>query len=250
MLTVITGPPCSGKSTEARKRAQPGDIVIDYDLIAQALGSPTPYDPPDPIRWVAIAARRAAVNAAIAQHHQGATVWIVHTRIPAADLQRYRQAGAHIVTLTADPATLHARADAERPTRWHKLIDEWRPEADPRPARSAAPRDNRRSTRPYKRWRRAVLARSTVCWICGHGGADSADHITPLALGGALLDPDNGAPAHHEPCPTCGRRCNAARGTLPGRGEDTHSDPRSGRAGQAPPSVTHLKPAPITSVAW
>lgn len=256
MLTVITGPPCSGKSTYAREQLKPGDILIDFDTLAQALGSPTPHDHPDHIRWVAIAARRAAVNSAIIQHHKGATVWVVHTRIPRKDMQRYVDAGAEIVTLHADRDELHARATAERPADWHRLIDEWQAEADPRPAKPGwqPGADTRRGRwgRPWRRVRASVLAASTICWICGHDGSDSVDHITALALGGAPLDPDNLAPAHHRPCPTCRRQCNQARGARPGRGY-TDSDGTAGRAGGAgppSPSATPTSPRPITSPEW
>lgn len=245
MLTVVTGPPCSGKSTYVREHAKPGDIVIDFDVLARALGSPTPYDPPAPILWTAMAARNAAVNAAIRQHQRGATAWIIHTRIPHGDRERYERDGAHIVTLNADPQVLHARADEGRPAIWHQLIDQWTPDAPPRPAavRVAAPPDNRRKGRPYRRWRTAVLARSTICWICGHDGADSADHLVPLARGGALLDPDNGAPAHHAPCPTCSRRCNTARGD--GTRTATNHAASSASAAHAGPA-----PTPIAAPTW
>jgi predicted kinase len=235
VLTVITGPPCSGKSTYAREHAEPGDILIDYDLMAQALGSTSPHDHPDPVRWVTIAARRAAIGAAIAQHRQGATVWIVQTRIAADEMGKYRDAGAEIVTLTADAEVLHARASAERPARWHQLIDEWHPEAPARQSRAtnrhpdANTRRGRRG-RPWRRARQQVLAASRTCWICGHGGADSADHVTPLVDGGDALDPDNLAPAHYRPCPTCGRRCNTAKGRRPGRAPA----PTQGEGGQSP----------------
>ena len=71
-------------------------------------------------------------------------------------------------------------------------------------------------------WRKAraqVLRASTTCWLCGHDGADSADHLIPravcLATGqeGLLNAVSNLAPAHHQPCPTCGQRCNRKRGT-------------------------------------
>lgn len=246
MLTVITGPPCSGKSTEAMRRhrdAGRGSILIDYDLIAQALGSTDPHNHPDPVRWVTIAARRAAIDAAIRQHQAGATVWIVQTRISATDTQRYRAAGAQIITLAEDQAELHRRATAERPADWHRLIDQWTPEAPPRGRKrtreatlDADPTYRRgRRGRPYRRWRAAILARSTTCWICGHPGADSADHVEPLvdivARGGDPLDPDNGAPAHHAPCPTCGRRCNPSRGATSGRG-DTQRDTTHGDRGR------------------
>lgn len=61
--------------------------------------------------------------------------------------------------------------------------------------------------RPWRRARAAVLARSTLCWLCGHGGADSVDHVIPRSRGGSLLDPSNLRPAH--------LRCNIQRGNKP-----------------------------------
>lgn len=130
MLTVVTGPPCSGKSTHVREHAKPGDIIVDFDLLAQALGSPDTHDHPDPIRYVTAAVRRTAVDAAIRQHQQGATVWVIETHI-GRRVQAYEQANATIITLSADNAELHRRANAERPRRWHKLIDEWSPRGAP-----------------------------------------------------------------------------------------------------------------------
>lgn len=166
---MVTGPPCSGKSTYVREHARPGHIVIDFDLIAQALGSPTPHDHPDPVRRAAMAARRAAIAEAIAVHHR-TTVWIVQTRIPARDLDRYTQAGAHIVTLDADAAELHRRASAERPDLWHQLIDEWAPPGvDPSPRGAPARGSGSKgwaggSTRAHRRARADVLARDG--WRC------------------------------------------------------------------------------------
>jgi hypothetical protein len=61
----------------------------------------------------------------------------------------------------------------------------------------------------YRKIRAALLAESDTCHWCGHGGADAADHLIPVARGGATLDPDNLAPIHGvNGCPTCGRKCN------------------------------------------
>lgn len=61
-----------------------------------------------------------------------------------------------------------------------------------------------RHGRPWRRIRAQVLATSTQCWICGHPGADTVDHIIPLSLGGDPLDIANLRPAHHS--------CNSRRG--------------------------------------
>jgi 5-methylcytosine-specific restriction endonuclease McrA len=234
VLTVITGPPCSGKSTYLTRHAAPGDILIDFDVIARAIGSPSLFDHPDPIRWVTIAARRAAIEAALRQHDRGARVWIVQTSISRPDMRRYVDAGAEIVTLSADKETLRARARAERPARWLELIEAWRPTPAPRGRRpSGRPLakvvhreayNAGRSSREYRRLRAEILAAAPVCWLCGHDGADAIDHVRPLSRGGSPTDPANLRPAHGDRgCPTCRRKCNASKGAGPGVSGDTHS---------------------------
>lgn len=39
-VRVVTGPPCSGKSTYVDEHANRGDLVIDLDRIAYAVGYP------------------------------------------------------------------------------------------------------------------------------------------------------------------------------------------------------------------
>lgn len=51
-----------------------------------------------------------------------------------------------------------------------------------------------------RRWARLVayvLNESRVCWLCGHGGADTADHVLPVATHPHLAwDVRNLKPAH------------------------------------------------------
>ena len=78
----------------------------------------------------------------------------------------------------------------------------------------------RMSGRKRQERNRRILAASDVCHICGHPGSDSVDHVKALARAAdeaeALrldTDPSNLRPAHHDvPCPTCGERCNRAKG--------------------------------------
>lgn len=37
MITIVTGPPCSGKSTYVESVRKPGDFVWDYDQVARTL---------------------------------------------------------------------------------------------------------------------------------------------------------------------------------------------------------------------
>jgi hypothetical protein len=127
MLTVVTGPPCSGKSTYVRTHAVGGDIVIDFDELAVALGSPVRHGHAPAIVAVTRVARSAAIGAALRAHGQGSRVWIVDTIITPRSAQMYEDAGAEIVTLSVAQDELHRRAHAERPKLWHKLINEWRP---------------------------------------------------------------------------------------------------------------------------
>lgn len=56
----------------------------------------------------------------------------------------------------------------------------------------------------------------TLCHICGHEGATTADHLIPLAVWPEQpLDPKLSRPAHGtgNPCPTCDRLCNQEKGT-------------------------------------
>ena len=57
----------------------------------------------------------------------------------------------------------------------------------------------------WRALRPAILARDGyVCQLCGLPGADSVDHIIPMAQGGDRLDPSNLRAAH--------RSCNSAAG--------------------------------------
>ncbi|WP_203025215.1 MULTISPECIES: HNH endonuclease [unclassified Frankia] len=70
--------------------------------------------------------------------------------------------------------------------------------------------------RRYRNARAQVLAESDTCHLCGHAGADAADHLVPRSRGGAVDDPNNLAPIHGVAgCPTCGRKCNSERGAKP-----------------------------------
>jgi hypothetical protein len=126
MLTVVTGPPCSGKTTYVRQHALPGDVVVDFDALAQALGSLVEHGHGDAHWKVAIEARDAAIKAAVTLAAKGARAWIIDSRPTQAKRAWYTRHGARMVDLGADAAELHRRADtAGRPQSWHTRIDQF-----------------------------------------------------------------------------------------------------------------------------
>ena len=64
-----------------------------------------------------------------------------------------------------------------------------------------------------KKQARILAAHSGICHLCGHPDARTVDHITPWAEWThptlSVHDASNLAPAHGDPCPTCGRECHS-----------------------------------------
>lgn len=63
------------------------------------------------------------------------------------------------------------------------------------------------SGRAWRELRDRILRDSDICHICGQPGADSVDHLVPVARGGTN-DRSNLRPAHHN----AGPRCNRVKG--------------------------------------
>lgn len=75
-VTLVTGPPCGGKTTWVRQHASPGDHIVDHDLIAtRVLGSPRAWRHPKGIRDQAEQIVHQHINA-IAQADD-ITAWII-----------------------------------------------------------------------------------------------------------------------------------------------------------------------------
>lgn len=149
MLFVVIGPPAAGKSTWVNERATPGDIVVDYDRIANALTSihATPHGHKRPLASVAFRAREAAISEAL-RHVKDHDVYIIHSVPKPQAMERYSKHGAEVVTLDPGREVVEARCRSERPEnymdgvkRWYREAPRLRPRAAPAPLpSSAAPR--------------------------------------------------------------------------------------------------------------
>lgn len=134
---VVTGPPAGGKSTWVRERAQPGDVTIDYDTLAQALSPellPADVAEQNP-RIVAVvqAARTAAIDEAYVQYveqvgmgdRNACNVYIVHAMPARQDLNRYRKYGFEIITVDPGYDECMRRATTERSERQQSIVQDW-----------------------------------------------------------------------------------------------------------------------------
>lgn len=126
MVTVVTGPPCSGKSTYIRDHAKPGDIVIDMDRIALAISVEGTehhgYD--DNARALARTMREVAVRAVLAAADV-VDSWVIDTR-PSGDRRRqYAAVRAKVVTIDPGIEVCLQRALTERPAWVQQTIRDY-----------------------------------------------------------------------------------------------------------------------------
>lgn len=117
MLTVVTGPPCAGKTTYVAAERKPTDMVIDLDALAHAFGYPD-----EQIEWgskhAAVAAARLArtrVLSALLRGELRGAAWVIDTHPDRAMRAQYQRAGARIVTIDPGPTVCLERAKSRGP---------------------------------------------------------------------------------------------------------------------------------------
>lgn len=125
-LTVVTGPPASGKTTWVQQQAQPGDIVIDFDALANTLSASTADNHNHTSEVVAVtkATRKAAITAATA-HANTVDVYLIHSTPSVRTVQRYRYDGARIVVVDPGYEVTMDRCRRLRPTAMIEAAERW-----------------------------------------------------------------------------------------------------------------------------
>jgi broad-specificity NMP kinase len=126
MITLIAGPPCAGKTTLARRLAESGHVVIDFDDIAVRLGSPRGWRHPQPI----ITAANAVMARELAElrARDDVTAWVIRSA-PRAVLRAHLAAtlGARVWLLDPGLAECLRRArgrpygTAQEIRKWYRL---------------------------------------------------------------------------------------------------------------------------------
>jgi hypothetical protein len=122
-ITVVAGAPASGKTTYVNQHKQPGDLVIDLDALAVALGSEVTHGHNDRLLPFTFAARDAVLDR-ISRPNDINHVWIIRTAPTNRERRDWWQ--ANVVVMETPPAVAKQRAtEAHRPPHWHQLIDDW-----------------------------------------------------------------------------------------------------------------------------
>ena len=130
-VTLVCGPPASGKSTYVDQHKEPTDLVIDLDVIASEKAGTTLHT--WGIKWLGGAVRKrnemlANLHKPDSKHHRMA--WLIVTEPKAEDRQWWidRLGVSRVVVVETDAATCEARmvTDAERSSRCGAASTWWK----------------------------------------------------------------------------------------------------------------------------
>lgn len=122
MIHVIIGAPCAGKSTYVRENAKRGDVIVDYDSLAKALGAEG-HLPDGDIKQAAFRARKAVIEYCVETKCEA---WIIHTSPTDEQREAYEKAGAEFIEMDTDMDTCLQRAiDDERPPETEQIIRDY-----------------------------------------------------------------------------------------------------------------------------
>lgn len=135
-IVLAYGPPCGGKTTYVLAHAEPGDLVVDHDLIAQAAGSDRTHNHYAEHRDAAEAEVERLLDEIADGKHPDA--WVIRT---APDAQRRdelarRIRASDVRLITAPHEVLMARAqERDDPIATIRAINRWHEVAARKPPR-------------------------------------------------------------------------------------------------------------------
>ena len=126
VITVVCGPPGSGKSTWVREQMRRGDLVVDLDSLMSALTGLPHHDKPESVLPLAFEARDSLVNRLARDGSPGAA-WIIAMAAKPVHRQAIaeRVEGKIVVFETAAEVCKQRVVGRPDGRDWPRLIDEW-----------------------------------------------------------------------------------------------------------------------------
>lgn len=125
-VVLVCGPPCAGKTTYVREHMEPGDLVVDYDDIAQRLGSRRSHGHEYRFhKRVEGVISRALQGIKDGRHDRA---WVVRSLpVEAERAALAAELGADVVVVDApDDVLLERAARRPNPARMAHAIEAWR----------------------------------------------------------------------------------------------------------------------------
>jgi predicted kinase len=125
MIYIVSGAPCSGKSTWIKNNAKPGAIVIDTDRIALALTTEgtAHHNYNETIRSLAVTTRSSAINAAL-KFARVTDIYIIDTYPSSKSRALYSRLGAEWIQIDPGVDVVIQRIKQERPKHLHARLFE------------------------------------------------------------------------------------------------------------------------------
>lgn len=130
-ITIIAGPPASGKTTYVREHMRPGDLVVDVDALYTALSGLPWYDKPAALLPFVIEARDAVLNRLLRQSDVR-SAWVITGEASPPKLRgiqaRYHAARILVLDVSETECMRRIANDERRADKielWRPLVRQW-----------------------------------------------------------------------------------------------------------------------------
>lgn len=127
----VYGAPCSGKSTFVRESKGNSDLVVDIDLLWQAVTGGALYDKPDALKTPVFALRDSLLDVVKTRAGKWQRAWIIEGGARKGERERRIAAiGAEPIYIDTDKETCYQRlanddTRAKVQQQWRGYIDDW-----------------------------------------------------------------------------------------------------------------------------
>ena len=123
-ITIVSGPPCSGKNTYVKNNKNRGDVVWDFDKIHSALSDESTHNHIEQVRKYIFSMRETFYNDL--QNENELKVWIINSSpIKSVRNELAEKLNANIIYLKRTKDECLNVANNERPDEWKGYIENY-----------------------------------------------------------------------------------------------------------------------------